>query len=245
MADPYVTVQEIRDEGVPTVAAGGPSDAKVLEHINTWQAFIERATRQWFVARAAVMSINGNESNLLQFPVPIVSITYIKLNNSTEELDTSLYKVHNSYSSPDDRWNPRIELATSDDRDIFSRPYGRLMFRKGEQNQEISGSFGFVESDGSPPLLIKRALLKLTIEKLMTPIYSATIPSFPIPPPPSGPLLSEKTDGHARTYAQAGGPVAWRRPGLVGVTADREILDIIKLHKAPIALGSPVYRHIQ
>ena len=245
MADPYITVQDVRDGGVPTVAAGGPSDAEVLAQINTWQVFIERATRQWFVARAVVMNIDGNESSLMQFNVPIVSITYIKLNDSSDELDTTLYKVYNSVTNPDDRWNPRIRLVTSEERDIFSGPYRKLMFRKGEENQEISGSFGFVESDGSPPLLIQRALLKLTIEKVMTPIYSATTPTFPLPSGATGALLSEKTDGHARTWAQAGGPTAWRRPGLIGVTADREILDIIKLYKAPIGIGAPVHKYLQ
>jgi hypothetical protein len=243
--DTYITVQDVRDEGVPEEVDGGPSDAKVLSYIETWQAFIDRATRQWFVPKATIMSINGNESNLLQFSVPIISIDYVKLNDDSDELDTDLYRVYNGIVNPDDRRNPRIKLVASTNRDIYTRPYGRLLFRKGEQNQEIKGVWGYVEEDGTTPKLIQRALTKLVIEKLMTPIYESTPSTLAPMPPLLGPLLEERTDGHEMKYGYAGGAIKPRAPGLIGITQDQEILDIIRLYKGPIGIGAPTYRNIR
>jgi len=244
-SDTYINIADIRNEGVPEEVDGGPSDEKVLAYIETWQAFIERATRQWFVPRASILSVDGNESNLLQFSVPIISIDYVKLNNGSDELDTDLYKVYNGVSHPDDRKNPRIKLVSASERDIFCKPFGELMFRKGEQNQEIKGTFGYVEDDGMPPRLIQRALTKLVIEKLMNPVYAATPSSLPTPPPLVGALLEEWTDGHKKKWGQAGGTLKARAPGLSGITSDQEILDILRLYKGPIGVGAPVYRNLR
>jgi hypothetical protein len=109
---------------------------------------------------------------------------------------------------------------------------------KGRQNQEIKGTFGYVEEDGSTPKLIKRALTLLVIEKLTRPAYSGSAgPS--VPPPILGTVIEEETDGHRLKYSQEA--QATRNFGLSGITNDPEILDIVKLYRAPIGIAAPAH----
>ena len=239
--DTYISIADVRAEGITSAMA---SDAKVLSYIETWQAFIERACRQWFIPKTMILAVDGTDSDALHFGVPIISIAYLRINNSATDLETWLYKVYSSCRYPDDRSNPRIKLVGDDELDIYSAPmcYGRLKFRKGRQNQVIKGIFGYVEENGSVPKMIQRALLKLVIEKLTKPIYVADPSATPTPPPMiSGIVTQETTDGHSLTYAPAGGNTADRRTGLSGITSDPEILDIIKLYRAPIGIASPAH----
>lgn len=237
----YITVADIRAEGLDASVA---SDGEVLAAIILWQQMIERATRQWFDERAIVLKLDGTDSDALHLPVPIITCDYIKINDEATNLDTDSYRVYNGRDLPDDRKNPRIKLRNEQARsDIYtSSVFGRLLkFRKGRQNQEVSGTFGYTEPDGSTPELIKRALTKLVIEKLAKPIYSGS-GSAPTPPPPIvGNLLEEWTDGHKKKYGAAGGDKSPRRPGLSGFTDDPEILDIISLYKAPIGMAAPAH----
>lgn len=140
----YITVQQLRDEGITAVIA---ADSKVLDSIRTWQEILDRACRQWFESRTLTLSVDGSDSGVLFFGVPIISIDYLKLNGATAALDTSLYKVYSSRSYPDDRHNPKIKLIGDQLRDIYTAPLnvGRLKFLLGRQNQEIKGAFGYIE----------------------------------------------------------------------------------------------------
>lgn len=239
--DGYITVQDVRDEGVTAAIA---DDDKVLAYISCWQEMIDRACRQWFLPRTLTLNFDGNDSNTLFFGVPIISIEYIKLNDSTAELDPLYYRVYSGRSYPDDRRNPRIRLKErSDFRDIYDAPtYYNRKFYKGAQNQEVKGVFGFVEDDGTTPCMIKRALTKLVIEKLTNPIFhDPTAGAAPPVSPTLGPLLEEWTDGHKLKYGYAGGETAARKPGMSGITQDPEILDIIRMYRAPLGLATPAH----
>lgn len=239
--DNYISVQDVRDEGL--TEADYP-DAKVLTYIEVWQAFLDRACRQWFNSRILTLSVDGNESDTLFLGVPIIEIEYLKINGQTAELDSNLYRVYNGNRYPDDRRNPKICLIGPDAYEsVFVDPVvcGRLRFAKGRQNQEIKGTFGFVEEDGSTPKLIKRALLKLVIEKLTNSLYGADDGSAS---PVLGTLLEEWTDGHKKKWSNPGGEIGSRRAGLTGITNDQEVLDIIKLYRAPLGVASPSYYSI-
>jgi hypothetical protein len=239
--DTYISVDDVRDEGL--LVADYPDD-KVLAYISIWQAFLERACRQWFNARSLILEVDGNESDTLFFGVPIIAVEYVKINNSGEQLDSTLYRVYNRNGALDDRHNPKICLVGPDAyEDIFVAPvtWGRLRFQKGRQNQEIKGIFGYVEADGSTPALIKHALLKLVIEKLTEPLYDAVAGSSGAPI--LGSILEEETDDHRIKYS--GAPTADRRAGLSGITDDPEILDIVKLYRAPIGIAAPSHWSIQ
>jgi len=235
--DTYISVDDVREAGVPEEVDGGPSDAEVLSQIEIWQAFLDRACRQWFVPKAATFSFDGNDSNLIGFGVPIISISYLKINSCASELDTDFYKVYNGVTYPDDRKNPRIKLVHGSNRDIYRGVYEQqLKFRKGVQNQEVSGTFGYLEADGTTPKMIKRALLKLVIEKMLNPVVPGTLSaSMPSPPPIMASIVEEWTDGHKMKY---GTSFSTNKSGISGITRDQEILDIIKLYRAPLGIAT-------
>lgn len=240
----YITISDVRNAGL---LEADYSDPTVQAAIDTWQSFLDRACRQWFEPKELTLTVDGTDSDAIHTGVPIIDIEYLRINDSATALDAALYKVYSSRSWPDDRRNPRIKLIDSRmnsvPNNIYIDPmgYGQLKFRKGRQNQVIKGTFGFVELDDSPPPMIKHALLKLVIEKLVTPLYipaDGTLPAGAIPPL-IGTLLEEETDGHRVKYAPAGGELATRAPGLSGITSDQEILNIITLYKAPIGIATP------
>lgn len=239
--DTYITIQDVRDEGLTDPPY---TDAQILSYIETWQAFLDRACRQWFVPKAMILEVDGTDSDALHFGVPIIEIDYIRINNDTADLNTDYYRVYNERRNFTDRKNPRIKLVDNNAyyRDIYSRPYGgrRMIFRKGRKNQIIKGTFGYVEEDNSTPKLIKRALLKLVIEKLTQPLYQApgTIPGGTVPPI-LGNIIEEWTDGHKMKYQVAGGDTKPTAYGLKGITNDPEILGIIKLYRAPLGIATP------
>lgn len=239
-ADLYCSIQDIRDAGLTDTVAF--PDADVLASIELWQQFLERACRQWFVPKSLILTPDGTDSDTLHFGVPIISIDFIKINDQVDELDADRFKVYSALRYPDDRHNPRIKLVNDFDLDIFTAPIigRRLLFRKGRQNQEIKGTFGYIEEDGNTPKLIVRALCKIVIQKLTNPLYVPVGTVGPAPPPAlTGNLIEEWTDGHKRKYGAAGGAVKPRKPGLVGITDDQEVLDIIRLYRAPLGVASP------
>ena len=238
--DTYITVQDVRNAGLTDTTAY--PDSTILASIELWQALLDRACRQWFLPKTITFSIDGNNSDTLNLGVPIISIEYLKINNDSVALDPSYYAVHNAISYPDDRRNPRITLHRSCEyRDIFTAPMtnGDLKFRKGRKNQLIKGVFGFVEENMAPPSLIKRALLKLVIEKVTKPPLEVPGSNGVQPPPIIGALLEEMTDFHSVVYAPAGAKVAVRSPYMIGITNDQEVIEIIKLYKAPTGIAVP------
>ena len=235
----YITVGDVRDAGLTDPPF---SNEDIYAAIILWQQALERACRQWFYPRTLDLYVDGENSDMMHFGVPIIEITSLKINSSEDDLDTALYKVYNSRTYPDDRKNPRIKLVHSTQlNDIYFAfsSYGELKFRKGYQNQRIQGSFGYTEPDGSPPALISRALLKLVIEKLTRPVYVAPGEAPPAPSPMTiaGVVIEEKTDGHSIRYGTAS--TSDRKSGLSGLTSDPEILDIIALYRAPIGVATP------
>lgn len=231
----YVSIAEVRAAGLN---ANPPDDAAIQASICTWQPFIERATRQWFYPLTLELYVDGNDSDTLFFGVPIISIETLKINDDTVALNTDYYKVYNASVYPMDKQNPRIKLIDSwnDYRDIYTAPMrtGRTLFRKGRQNQYVKGVFGYLDN-GVCPALIKRALIKLVIEKLTNPIVPGTGGITP-PPVMGGQIIEEWVDGHKRKWADTSTRKTY---GLSGITSDQEILDILRLYRAPIGLATP------
>lgn len=237
--DTYISVSDVRALGLNT---DPPSDAQIQASICLWQTFIDRATRQWFRSIELELELDGTDSDALHFGVPIISIEEVRINDETDALATDKYRVYSAVRYPFDKQNPRIKLVDvmQDRRDIYTAPLraGRTIFRKGRQNQYVKGMFGCIDEDGAAPALIRHALAKLVVEKLNAPIVPGST-GVSVPPILKGVILEEKTDGHSIKYAQSGGKTRERAPGLTGITDDQEILDIIRLYKAPIGLATP------
>lgn len=233
----YVSVADFRAEGIPNP----PLASKLEADIRVWQSFLVRVCRQWFHPVHLELLVDGTDSDALHFGVPIINVDELRINNVNEPLAPSYYRVYKSERYPDNKANPRIKLIDefSQSRDIFTAPMtdGRRCFRKGRQNQYISGTFGCVEADGSPPPLIKRALMKLVVEKLGAPVYSGS----GVTPPAAlaGVVQEEWTDGHKIKYDTSGTATKPRASGLTGITNDPEVLGIIRLFRAPIGLATP------
>jgi len=231
-ADTYIQVADVRAEGITEAMA---SDVKVLSYITMFQQLLERACRQWFIPKQITVMADGNDSDTLFFGVPIIQVDHLKLNGSSEVLDTAYYKVYNSRGYPDDRRNPRIKLIGPDyQQSIFTAPMtgGRLKFRRGYQNQEVKGIFGFTEADGSTPELIKRALLKMVCTKVTEKIFDPTAPGWI-----AGPVTSETTDSHSIGYGFSDSLLT--SGAFSGAIDDPEVLDIIRMYRAPIGLATP------
>jgi len=227
----YITVAEARAEGIP-VPPAGPSDVQLQAAINTWSQFIDKACRQWFESRSLTLLVDGNSSDILFLPIPILTITGLYINGDfTTVLDPMYYEVYNGRALPDDRPNPRLKMK-HEKRDIFAGTYWEdyPLFSKGQRNQKLIGTFGYLEPDGSTPLMIKRAVMKL-ISKSLMPMYSG----FPAPPVPGGPVAKETTDGHSIEYAIASGAAG----GMLGIVGDPEVAQIITMYRAPLAMAVP------
>jgi hypothetical protein len=204
---------------------------------------LERATRQWFRPIPTQFYLDGTDSDTLHLPIPIISVETLKMNNDTVALDPGRYRVYAGCLLPDDRKNPRIKLVDTFgyDRDIYtaSDRTQRSRFHKGRQNQFVKGVFGYVESDGSTPAMIKRALLKLVIRNLSLPLVGD--PPMGLAPPAitTGMVKEEWTDGHQIKYQLSGGEIVPRKPGLNGLVNDPEVEMIIRLYKAPTGMATP------
>lgn len=236
---PYITVDDVRAAGY---TAG--DDADVTAAILVWQEAIERFTRQWFESRELDITVDGTDSDTLHFPIPIIAVTALHLNDGVEPLHASVYRVYNGRSFPDDRKNPRIKLRSLHDHaDIYTAPIisGQIKFLKGRQNQRVVGTFGYTEADGSTPALIKRALTKLVIRKLATPMYidPSVIPPTPPPLLTSGIVTEEWTDGHRLKYADSLTSKPRRPDGMSEIIDDAEIRGILKMYRAPIGMATP------
>src|SRR3990172_2213255 len=236
----YVTAAEVRCEGVPASI----SDQKITDAIALWQQFIERACRQWFESRLLTVQVDGNDSDILFLPVPVISVTSLFVNNDfVNALPTVNYKVYSGRSEPnDDRRNPKIRLVSL--QTIFDPPVFplRAVFAKGQQNQKIVGEFGFTESSATTPfwttpLLIKRALVKLVIRDLQTKGSGGLWAAVSSGGLPAGAKAFEMTDGHSVQYATPQSKIT--KAGLSGVTGDNEIDAILVLYRAPIAMAVP------
>jgi len=235
----YVTVDDLRALGLPDPPF---SDADILDAIITWQAVLERACRQWFYERELTIKFDGNNRDTIHLGVPLISVEHLKINGSDDALDSDLYISYLSRTYPDDRRNPRIKLKHSSQLTsiyVAASTRGELRFLRGNQNQEIKGKFGFLEVDDTTPAPIKRAALLLTAEKLTNPIYTPAGTAAPVPTSTTvaGVILSEKTDGHSVGYGTASFSDR-RSGGISGITQNTEILDIIKLYRAPIGIAT-------
>lgn len=223
----YTTIAAVRDEGITVSMA---SDAKITTYINRWEPVLERMCGQWFESRAATVTFDGDGSDTFFSEVPIISVTSLKLDDNATALNPDYYSVANNRTDfPDDRRNPMIALKEG------------YRFALGRRNHEIVGTWGFTEADDSAPQAIQWAATKLVIEKLLTPILpNALLPTPSGPGQSQGAIIEEETDDHKTKWAAPNlAKISRKASPWSGITEDEEIIEIVRMYQAPLAIASP------
>jgi hypothetical protein len=219
----YCTVADLKAEGMAVDGAAAKARAERL--IRVAANWFEEATGQWFESRAfsaeAPMLLDGSGTEVLDLEVPIITITSVVLDDV--ELDADYYVVYNR-RVPDDRIRPKIVLAsTSTSSSVLTGGAG--VWTKGNQNVELSGTFGYTDLIGGAaavPDLVKQVLMYL-VGREMPELCAA-----------GGQMTrrlarakSEATDDHSYTLddlaASGGGP-----------TGDAYVDRIVELYQAPM-----------
>lgn len=240
----YLTLQDIRDAGITSLMA---SDTLVNAAISQACQLIDLVTGQWFEARSGTLLVDGQDSELLQLPVPIISLTSMFLEGSTLAVDPNYYRVYNgrgpttagliTQMAADDRKNPKIILRRQTSGDIFTQPmsYGAATFFRGSQNVQLLGVFGYVEPDGTTPALIHRAAMLIAIDYLANPPFGTS--SVSVASIASGPVVEEETDGHRIKYASIS--YSNVKSGGIALIRNAEAREILRHYRTPIGIATP------
>lgn len=221
MSEPYIVLQDVRDEGIPVDEL---SDDRAEFLIEGWSRFIDRMTGNYFYENEAELLLDGNGTRVMHLPTPIVELTALYINDDfVNAVSTSDYTVYNR-EFPDDRKNPRVKMKNQEG-SIFSSSSSRI-FEVGDQNQKFVGKFGFLEPDGSVPFLIQRAVLVLVLAtgELKS---DSEIDQMKI-----GLKTEEVTDRHRVRFADL-----WKDLSAWSPTGFREVDEAIRLYRRPAYVG--------
>jgi hypothetical protein len=238
MAEKYgVTPAKLRAHGVPTTIDDSVLDDRILY----WAQIIDRYTRQWFESRTKTLRIMGSGTRLLFLPMPLVNTTGLEvlLNGDTSALPSEAYQIGVDSDFLIDRQNPRIELLVADD-NIYLSAFRENTWSEFEE-QVITGNFGYVESDGTTPLPIQRALIKLCILDLRAgeDLWSGGGTGVPSGSTSVvGPKKKETTDGHSIEYDTSKAETITFKDDIDSLLPDREAKAILDMYMAPLAMES-------
>ena len=201
----YCELADIRAEGI-TVEQMNAGQVTAL--INLACDYIDKVTGQWFEPRQKTIRLDGRGGEILQLPVFLIRPEYIRVDG----VSIDDYILYNRISPEDDRNYPKI--------------YRELKWPKGIQNIQIQGKWGYVEEDGSTPLLIKRAAMKLCLYNFPALSDSEAQEEKDL----RGKIRSETTDGHSYTLD---GSSTSSVSGNSLSTGDSEIDGILKYFTRP------------
>jgi len=168
--------------------------------IENAMSFIDEQTGQFFNKRSGVFEIEGSNTPLMLLCVPIIEIQELLINGT----DTALVEGANNdfvafkgrQRPQDDRRNPRIKLNMgTGSSGIFDGTYSTGMLAKGTLTK-ITGSFGFLEPDGSTPKAIQKATTMLVARDINKSIAGTGSSSSS----GSGPIKRIKVDLHEKEF---------------------------------------------
>jgi len=222
---PITTIADIRAEGI-TVAM--ISDAQVTTAIALWESVFSEACGQWFEPITTSIVFDGDNSSTAFFTVPIIEITELQDLEFSSIIPASDYVAYSGRTSlQDDRRSPKLSMKK-----------GRV-FGLGRARYQATGSWGFVEADDSTPQQVRYAILRLIVEKLLSPIVPSLV-ATPLPDLPglTGQLVEEETDEHKLSWANPNNSTT-RQDVNSGLTKDAFILETIQKYQSPLAIDSP------
>lgn len=216
----YALVSDMRREGI----GQKHSDARVAAEIASASKYIERVTRRWFEPRRLALDLDGSGHANMLLDHPVIGLESIQLSGETATLDLDTVKVYNRHiaGGEDDRSSPKLSFSG------VGREYGQTScgppcWRRGTQNVNVAGLFGYTDFDGSPtgetPELIRKATRLLVVRGIepMTSARRADAQS-------KSRLTGERT--REQSYTMSAG-----REG--AFTGDVEVDDIILMYCAP------------
>lgn len=153
-----LTVAEIRAEGITVEIA---SDEQVEDAIAFCTELFNEQTGQFFEPLAGEIVVDGDNTDSIFLFIPIIEVTSITDNVTGNVMSATNYRAYTGRTRlQNDRRNPKI---------MAKNGYG---FSYGPGRWTIAGTFGYTESDGSPPVAVKHAIKILTIEMLLHPIVA-------------------------------------------------------------------------
>ena len=170
----YCGIDDVRAEGITEEQM---TDDQVSQLIALACDYIDKVTGQWFEPRQKTVKLDGRGGQVLQLPVFLINCEEIR----ADDVLIDDYVLFNRISPEDDRKYPKI--------------WRRLRWPKGVQNIQIQGEWGYVEEDGTTPLLIKRAAIKLCLYNFPALGDSEAQEEKDL----RGKIRSETTDGHSYT----------------------------------------------
>lgn len=207
--------------------------AKANQLIQQAMDLIDESTGQFFNKRDGSFPLEGRNTPLMHFPVPIIEITELRINSSDTTLkegeDFDFVAFKGRQNPADDRRNPRIKLNIGRGRSsIFTNSITSRVFIQGALTH-FTGSFGFLEADGSTPLLVQRATAILVMKDINEPIGSSLSVTAG-----SGPLKRLKVDLHEQEFFENSSNKESVKSTASG---DAEVDRIIALYRTPIRVG--------
>ena len=203
------------------------------EIILTAMDLIDEHTGQFFNKRSGVFQLEGANHPTMWFPVPIIDITELLINSTDLTLkegeDFDFFAFKGRSEPQDDRRNPRIKLNVGRGRDsIFTGSITNRIFAK-DTLSTFTGSFGFLQLDGSTPSLITRATLILSAKEINQSSVSSDLTSG------TGPVRRRKVDLHEKEFFENKGSTA--RGSQTGIP---EVDRIITKFHTPIRVGGSI-----
>lgn len=156
----YCQVEDLRTEGITTAML---SDSRAATKIKEAGRYLEKCCRQWFEPRSRTFRVDGRDSRVLEFRVPIIRLdSAIHITgrgagfDDSDTIDVDDLVVYNRHlteglEEPDDRDTPRAEFP--DDQISYglggTQNYIPLTsgFGRSSQGVQVTGIFGYTELD--------------------------------------------------------------------------------------------------
>lgn len=212
--------------------ASSPDAADLLTALSRAVSHLHKRTQRFFLQRTGSLVVDGNGAPLLPLPHPVIStdqggtgITAITVNGETIDSDSYVVNEGAQLGDDDPRDNPFVTYDRSFALSAQSLPPIEEVgytgwWTPGTRNVVVTGSFGYVEEDGSTPSPILDALARLCIRQLVPRDDEDALEDLR-----RGALIYEQTQG--RSYSLATGMVSG------GSTGDRELDQVIAEYTRP------------
>jgi hypothetical protein len=219
----YVTIDDLNKEGMPASVTDARADARIAK----WEAIVERLTGNVFrEVSPGELTFDGNNSSILHFNMPLISVVTLKINGETVALDSTDFRAFIGREKPqDDRHNPKIKLTPIRQSVYRSAPF---MFVKG-MDQLLEATWGYLEADDSCPIPVKDSITRLVLMDLDGYFEQKAGENRT----QLSPVRRERTDGHEMEYMDIDSiRYTWSM-------IPSDIWEVLSMYRSPLAINSP------